>query len=50
MDTLKLVIGLFSCHYLSGKCLWSSVHVQAFFSGIKMAKEIGKNFLIKIFL
>jgi hypothetical protein len=39
MDILKLIIGWFFCHYLSGKCWWYSELVLAFFSGVKMVNE-----------
>jgi len=42
MDILKLAIGLFSCHYLYGRCLWCLALVPACFSGVKMEKGIGK--------
>jgi hypothetical protein len=43
MDTSKLAIGLSSCRYLYGKCLWSSEPVQVFFSGAKMVNKTGKD-------
>jgi hypothetical protein len=48
MNILKLTTGLSFCHYSSGKCSWSLVHVQEFLSGVKVVNPTGKKYILKL--